>query len=167
MGKEKKNPIDITHSMIKHEGLFDFYAIDNALKTWMDKRKFYFIEKEHSEKRTGEGFEIIIEYNFSRKPDAYVKFSGSFKITIRQAEKVNVEGKGETWKGYFRMITDAEMEKNYLKKFKSSGFSNFIREIYEKYIINKRLSDYEDKLFAEVYEIINEVKDILGQPRVE
>lgn len=167
MGKEKKNPIPvITHVMIKQEGLFDFDALNAAILNWFKKKKYYSLEKEHSETKRSEGFEIIIDYGGSRKIDSYVKFDVSIKLEILRAEKVYVEGKGSSWRGSFRAIFGAKMHKNYLEKFKKTGFSNFTREIYEKYIINKRLSSMEEKLFKEVHELINEMNDILGRPRV-
>ena len=38
----------------------------------------------------------------------------------------------------------------------------FLREVYDKFIIRRRLEDYEEQIHDEVYELMNEVKAFLN-----
>jgi len=101
------------------------------------------------------------------------KFRGDIHISdvekswISQVEEIGV--KDQFW------IMMAGGKKDFTAKWWSSDYyqrvvdhfkgkmGDFIRELYEKYVIKGRLTVYEGKLWAEGQEFINEIKRVLGQ----
>ncbi|MBI4448142.1 hypothetical protein HY643_04120 [Candidatus Woesearchaeota archaeon] len=165
MGKEKKNPIPVVEYLkIKKDGLFDYQELKNILRNWLLKFNYDFLEKKHDEKIMPTGKELVSEWGIMRKVSDYVKFNIEIEIRIRGMTTVMVEGKGKMNKGWLEILFNANIEKNYMKKFseEKGTFSHFTKEIYEKYIIKAQLKNYEDKLLYEVTELHNEMKESLN-----
>lgn len=172
MGKEKKTELKVVeHYLLKKHGLFNFDKGFSSIQSWLNSHDYDFIEKGRGEKvgSTGRGLES--EWGASRKVTDYVEYNITIRVWLRDMTDIAVEKDGKTVKvnrGRLEIIFDSKMVKNYTDKYGKSkfntrkgSFSNFLREIYEKYIASGMLGDYEDKLADETNDLIATVKSSL------
>ena len=68
-------------------------------------------------------------------------------------------------KGDFTIRFKSKFKKNWNNSFGRSGFQEFLRQLYEKYIIKQRLVGYEGKLWDETYGLIDLTREILEVPK--
>ncbi len=168
MGKEKSDEVFVLGgkrgwASIKYSGIFDLHALLNAVNGCLGARKYFPVQVEHSEKVTPSGREVIFEIQPFRDVTEYVRFSIDIVIVILRMVDVLVEEQGhkiKKQKGDVEFMLKASIKKNWKKTFSPAPSGEFFRKTYEKYIVKKQLSDYEDKLEAEAKELINEVKDV-------
>jgi hypothetical protein len=174
MGKEKKNPISVVEQyLVKKHGLFQFEPAFKAISSWFKAHSYEFIEKGHSEKVGSTGRTVESNWVAERKITDYVKFNVKVDVWLRDMTDVAMEKDGKKIKmnrGRIEFIFNADMEKNYADKYGESKFdehkgtfSNFLKEIYEKYIIKSKLSGFEDKLYNEVVDLADSINAGLEQ----
>ena len=65
-------------------------------------------------------------------------------------------------KGNNEIIFNSTLLKDYENKWDNSPVKRFVREIYDTYFIRGKIGDYKAELYAEVYELIDEVKAFLN-----
>jgi hypothetical protein len=165
MGKENKEIIDVygggaSYYLIKHSGLYNLPKILKECKTILEDLGYYIQDKDHSESVKPSGKELTTEWKCEKKVSEYVKFKTEVKIiTVRQLD-VKIKNK-KLQKGDFEFRLSSSMTKNYEKSFNSTLPGKIQRHLYEKFIIEERLNDYEDKLDEEGKELIKVVKENL------
>ncbi|RME54431.1 hypothetical protein D6777_03840 [Candidatus Woesearchaeota archaeon] len=167
MGKEKKRKIGVIEGVIiKHKGFFDFNAIISEIPAWFKKHKYDNFQKGHSQKPTPGGGYFEGTWKAVKEVTDYVKFDITVDIWLRDMQDVAIEKEGKTIKankGNIEITFNANMEKDYAKQFtnrkgEETEFLKFLRELYEKYVIKSKLSEYEDKLEYEAKDLIEHVK---------
>jgi len=167
MGKEKKNPVKVIEKLrIRKSGTFDYKKIHSKVNSFFLKMGYAFAETKHVEKDKSSGKEIESEWSGSRKVTGYVKFNVGVSILLRDYKEVSVEEDGKKIKtglGRLEITFNAVMEKNYGKIFseRTGEFTNLLKDLYEKYLVTKRLSGYEDKLKAEIHGLYNDIKGLV------
>jgi len=165
MGNEKTNPIKVVENfVVKKSGILDFDGMFKAIPEWMDFYKYSPMEKSHTEKKGPTGIYIESSWKGSRKITEYVKFIITVNIFLRDLTDVAVQDdKGnqvKRQKGRVELVFNAKMQKNYKKNIseEKNSFGNFLKSIYEKYIIKDKLEKYEDKLYDETTDFIETLK---------
>jgi hypothetical protein len=166
MGKEKSLKLTVVPWVtIHYKGILDFNRLHSDLRKWFSAHKYYFVEKNMTEKGTGYGKEEVeFEWDAKRKVDDYVRFIIEVHFKIHRLVDVLIEENGKKVKrqrGDFFIRFKGSFEKNYNKTFSSHPLSNFTRELYEKYLIKGRLLNYEGKIWAETNDLIDHTKNIL------
>lgn len=167
MGKEKENPVKVVEKLrIRKKGTFDYKRVHGRISSFFLKMGYTFAETKHEEKEKDSGKEIKSEWSGFRKVTNYVKFKVSISILLRDYKEVTVEEDGRkmgTGLGRLEVTFNADMEKNYGKMFseRKGEFTNFLKELYEKYLVEKKLKDYEDKLEAEVLGLYDDIKGMV------
>ena len=168
MGKEKFLQIYVVGpgwATIHYSGILDFDKLHSDLRKWFSVHKYYFVEKNMTEKVSGYGKEEVeFEWNTFRKVDDYVKFFIEVHFKIHRLVEVLVEENGKKvrkQRGDFFIRFKAYFKKNYNKTFSKQPYSEFSRQLYEKYLIKRRLINYEGKLWVEANDLIDHAKDIL------
>ncbi len=158
--KAKTNPVTVVpHVKIREVGSFNYKEVYEQIGKWMSKNKYIWREKTNQSKTNADGKEIKVEWAAFRKIDDYVKFN----IEIEYYITYFVEEEGGYANCTIEISISSNMEKNYHKNFSEHAgtFSNFLREIYEGYLIKGRLSGFEGKIWAETYDLIDGIKEIL------
>lgn len=167
MGKEKKNPINVIEKLrIRKKGTFNYKKVHNKVKSFLIKTGYVFAENKHVEKDKSSGKEIESEWSGFRKVTSYIKFNVEISILLKDYKEITIEEgeeKIKTGLGRLEITFNASMWKNYDKMFseKKGEFSNLLKELYEKYLVDKKLGDYEDKLEAEILELYEEIKELV------
>lgn len=151
----------ITEGAVTHEGLFNFKDSYNFLYKWFVDYEYFIEEKKYSEKIKGEGKDIEIEWEASRKISDYFKFVLKIRWEIFGLTKEKVNGKTFD-KGSVKIKITGFIIKDWENKWASSAFSKFLRDIYDHYIIKARIKTYEDRICEEVDEALAQVKSFLA-----
>ncbi len=160
MGKEKKREITvIPNTWIRESGVFDFHRLYEDMGSWFDSNNYEFRERAHGRAVKPEGNEIKLEWVAERKVDSYVKFNFSIVLEMFRYLEVKIQDKIYA-KADLNFNIKAFFTKDYKKTFKGP-FGEFLRELYEKYLIKGRLINFEGKLWAEGQEFINLMKESL------
>ncbi len=171
MGKEKKKEIGVLGGgrqllRIDYSGVYDLNALLQTIKGFFLEKKYVIIDEEHTEsvKPDGRGIKIVMKP--FRDIDEYVKFQIAVELLIwRSLDVVMEEASGKKirkQKGDIEFRFKATMIKNYKKTFAENKLSELMRQTYEKYIIKKRLLDYEDKLYNEAQDLVSRIKRTLN-----
>jgi len=169
MGKEKQPEVGVTpwHEIRKH-GVYDLEKLYHALKEELKSTGYSFREKDVTDKTDPGAREHKIIWTAERNVDAYVKFLIDIEFWIWRGVNVIVEEDGrrrKMQKGDFTIRIKSKFKKNWNNSFGSSGFQEFLRQVYEKYAIKQRLINYESKLWNETYRLIDLIREILELPR--
>ena len=144
-------------SEIRKKGVLDPRRFHKEVITWFFDNKYIFNETNITSKDTAAGKEQKIEWKSFRKVDDYFKFNIEVEIRLWRwrAEKAETNIRFKGW-----------LEKDYMEKFprrfgKKTG--EFLRKIYEMYIINDKIDKMKGKVWVETNDLIDECKKITGQ----
>lgn len=163
MGKEKKKKLGIYKNyQITHHAFCDFSGLLKALAQWFGDMQYFYQEKGISEKDIGTGYEVESNWIAERKINPYVKFEIQVNVHARDLrELVLADGRHmQSCRLIIRVSSD--VIKNYDKTFGDSGFQEWLRQFYERYVVDDELAGYEGKLYIESTAMINTLKQYLS-----
>ncbi len=169
MGKEKSKEIFVVGtkkffgSVIRKEnGYFDLEGLYKAWKEWFDDHKYFLNEKGQSGKDLpSKEREEKIEWVAQRDITDYIRFHIDIEMWVRRMSNVviKVDGrkqkvqKGDLFIGF----------KGYIKKdYKGKWKNEFLRQMYDRFLIKGKLIGYEGKLWAETNDFIGLTKKYVG-----
>lgn len=169
MGKEKTKEIYVVGtkkffgSVIRKEGsIFDLEGMYKAWKEWFSDHNYFLNEKAQSGKDLpSHEREEKIEWVAERKITSYVKFHIILFLWVRRMSNViaEVDGKKQkVQKGDLFIGFKGFMEKDYKKKWKNE----FLRQMYDRFVIKNKLIDHEGKIWAETNDFIDLTKKFVG-----
>lgn len=150
---------------VKYTGIWDFKQIYRFLYDWFSDHGYKIIEKGYTEKIKADGKEIEVKWEATRKISDYFKFLIKVDWLILGMTETEVQKEGVKMKinkGYIELKIAAVLIKDYEHRWESSAFLKFLRGIYDRYIIKGRIESYEDKLLAEVDELVAQSKSFLA-----
>lgn len=143
---------------IRKVGIVDLDKLYKELADYLKEHKYYMYEKGISGKQQADGLTGKFEFVANKYVTEYFKFNLFVEFYVIRAKDVKIKGK--KLKNIELEITFiGEYEKNYRKSFKSE----WIRKIYETYIIRDKIDKMEEKLAIEFNGLINVAKEIMGQ----
>ncbi|MEK6903541.1 MAG: hypothetical protein AABW64_02760 [Nanoarchaeota archaeon] len=159
---------DRSWATIKYTGVYDIQQLLSAITNWFGQRNYLRMDEEHTEKVGASGNELKVIMAAVRKVSWYVQFM--IKIDIEVMRNIDVlvaknEDKEKQQHGEIDVRIKALINKNYKNTFKdksTSKFQEFLRRIYERFIIPGTLKKYRRKLAGETESLIDEVKRTLG-----
>ena len=155
----------IFSSSMKYKGPFDFKDFYKFCYDWLvEETELLLAESKYNEKIVGEGKDIDIEWNGYRKLTDYFKFDVKVKFKIIQLKKVEINQNGKKIQidhGEIRTTIKGTLTRDWKGKFETSAFRKFIRSIYEKYIIESRIDQFEEKIIVDSDEFLNQAKAYL------
>jgi hypothetical protein len=158
----EKDPIFSTK--VKFTGLWDFKQIYQFIYDWLTDNGYKVVEKNYSEKIKADGKEIDIKWQAKKKISDYFQFliAANWLVLGMTETEVQKEGaKMKINKGYLEIKFSATLVKDYEHRWENTPFLKFLRGVYDRYIIKGRVEDYEDKLLAEIDELIAQTKSFL------
>lgn len=155
---------EIFKQVLKHKGFFNFSELYNFCFDWLGDEGFKIAEKSYTEKVSGGGKEIIIEWEAFKRVTDYIKFVISIDWHIRGMKDAEVEREGKkenTNKGDLKMTFRGIFVRDYEDKWEKKPLWKFMRGIYDKYIIRTTIDEYQGRLVGKVIGIVKETKSFL------
>lgn len=140
--------------VLKYKGVFDFKNLYNASKKWFKDKNYIFSEKEYKEKPRVMGSEFRIIFQGERDIDDYVKFVVSSVMFFLNIKKANGKYNGDV---NINVVAYLVLDRK--NKWQSNSFKSFLFFFYNNFILkNKIVNVYEDKLYSEMVNYINNLK---------
>jgi hypothetical protein len=149
---------------IKHKGYWTFSELYNFCFDFLKDEGYTIKEKAYTEKVSGAGKEIIIEWDTSKKVTDY--FKNHLKVDwhilgMKDAEIERDTKKESTNKGEVKITIEGMLEKDYEDKWETRPFWKILRGIYDHYILRTTIDEYEDRLTDVAVKFVNELKAFL------
>jgi len=95
---------------------------------------------------------------YADKPiDDYTQFQVNCEFTTDNAKVSSAEGK-TIMSGESKLVFTSKAKTDYEDRWKNSPYLHFLKKLYEKYIYNTLLVEFEDKAEAEVFDLVESVK---------
>ncbi len=152
--------------VIRYKGAVDFDGLYNMICKWMRYRKFKVYEVNHKFKPP----EIEIELDGRRKKDAYKRDRIYIHFHMFKNKDVEVLRGDKVIKMIelrMKILFKSYIDTNYpniigWQRWKSSKFTLFLQNFFNKYIIKKEIDLQDsDVLYYELYELHAKVKEFL------
>jgi len=155
---------DIFKQELKKKGYFNFSGLYGFCFGWLEDEGFKIAEKKYEEKVSGGGKEINIEWEAKKKITDYIQFVIGLKwkaLGLKDAE-VEREGKKEsTNKGDIKLEFKATFVSDYEDMWEKKPLWKLLRGVYDKYVIQTTLDEYEGKLIGTAVKFVKETKTFL------
>jgi len=153
-------------SKAKYVGVFSFTDFYEFCYNWImsEIEPQEFDEKAYSEKIIGDGKNIDITWEFSKKLTDYFKFNGKIVFKTIMMKKVELNQNGRTVKtnqGEISVVAKGILVKDYQDKFEGSAMLKMWRAVYEKWIIASRVDQFEAKVIGDSDEFLAQAKAFL------
>jgi len=142
---------------IREKGIFNLEKLYDEMKIWIEKNKYQFNEKEHTEKSIDKGKEIVLEWVGEREITDYLQYKINIKFHFKEINKVS-EG---LVKGFAKITFNANVVSDYENKFGKSAFSNWLSKLYQEYLLKSEIERHKDKLQKEINDLHNITKEVL------
>lgn len=158
------NKSTVFKQTIKQKGYWNYKDLYGFCFSWLKDRGYTVKENEYTEKNSGAGKEIILDWAADKKVTDYFKNSISVKWHITQMQDAEIERDGKmvgTNKGDLKIVVEATLESDYEGGWERSAFVKFMRGIYDKYIMRTTTEQYEDRATDDAVEFVSQVKSFL------
>jgi len=149
---------------VKQKAVFDLTELYKLMYRWFDLNGYFQQEVEYRDSEEAMGKHLEIKWYTEKKIDDYIKFIIEPSFLVLGLSKIEIEREGiktATNKGEVEIRFDAYLLKDYDDKW-GGPVMRFFREVYDKYIIKKRIEDFEGLLQTELYKLIDEIKAFLN-----
>ncbi len=146
----------------KKYGVFDFKKLYKLGKIWAEENKYSWHEKLFTDKVSSLGHEIEVEWEFTKKFSAFVKFQIEVKIWILRMNPVK-SGEKNLEKGEVEITIKSEMQMDYRINWEKKAFLKLLRHIYIHYVKKRYFNKVAGALWVETYDLQDKIKEILEQ----
>ena len=151
----------IKNSKIEYEGIFCFEELYKHLKTWFTRRGYIMQEIGYKEVKE-DTKNIKISVDAMKEVSDYMRFLVELSIKLDNLKEVKKKGDKKIWhQGKLTISFNAITIKDFENQWSKSGFTIFLREAYDKFVIGSKLSKFERDLSEDVYKFTNEIKSFL------
>lgn len=151
----------VKNSKIEYEGTFCFDDLYKHIKTWLARRGYGMQESGYKEVK-GETRNIKISVDAMKEVSDYVMFAIELNIKLDNLKEVKKKGDKKIWhQGRVIIAFNALTVKDFENKWSKSGFTIFLREAYDKFVVGSKLKQFEKNLEEDVYKFTNEIKSFL------
>jgi len=155
----------IFSSKIKYTGIFSFKDFYKFCYDWLNEESgLGIIEDKYKEKLIGDSKEITVEWSGERKMTDYFKFEAGVTLNVTNLTKVEINKDGvkvQMNKGGVEIGIKGTLVRDYEGKFETTAFNQFLRKIYEKWVIHSNIEQYEDKIIGDCDEFLSQAKAYL------
>ena len=152
-------------SKVKYVGVFNFSNFYNFCYKWLGEEFGLDIaEDKYTEKISGDSKEVEVKWTCEKKLDDYFKYIIKVEFKIIGLTKVEImqdNKKIKTNSGNIEVKVKGLFQKDYEGKFDTSVTKQFLRGIYEKWVIKSNIKALEDKLIEKCDEFLTEAKAFL------
>jgi hypothetical protein len=138
-------------SKVKYKGIFNFPEFYKFCYQYIieELQMDFLAEKEYQEKISGMAKEVKIKWEGERKLTDYFQFDLKIEFHIIAMTEVELNQGGtkiKTNKGDMKITIKGIFVKDYEGKYDVTAFKQFLRGVYEKFIIPSRIKEFEDKI---------------------
>lgn len=148
---------------IKHKGNWKFSDVYGMVFDWLKKNGYGVSEGLYKEV-VGEGKEIDIEWEASKKVTDYFKYTikVDWKVVGMKDAEVEVDGKVQKMnKGDLGITIKATFVKDYAGDWEGKPMWKFLRGVFEKHVIPSQIDEYIGELRGEATELSEDIKSFL------
>ena len=145
---------------IKHRGVFSLEELLQIGSSWFFGYRYYWTEKEHTEKIKPEGTEFMVEWRAFRKIDEYFRFNITVVFVVYRYKGIEMDidtGRPKKGTGDIEITINGKLETDYNNNFKTK-LGKVIQNIYERYIIKERVSTFKKRLNDEIKDLKKNLK---------
>src|SRR3989344_4375091 len=149
---------------IKRVGIFNYKDTYQFVYNWLNEEGYGVEEKKYVEEIQGDAKKIEIIWTAGKKVSDYFKNELKLSWSILGMKNVEVEKDGKRIKmndGSFEIKISGTLVKDYQSTWKKNPTSKFLRGVYDKFIIEGRIEQYQDKVAGNVHDLINDLKSFL------
>jgi hypothetical protein len=149
---------------IKHKGHWNFTDLYNFCFGFLKDEGYHVKEGVYTEKISGFGKELIIEWSAEKKVTDYFKNYIKVKWHVLGMKDAEVEQDGKkinTNKGEVKIAIEGMLENDYENRWENRPLWKFLRGIYEKYVIRTTVDQYENRLTDVGTKFVGEIKSFL------
>ena len=155
----------IIKEKLDHAGVFNFSELYTFMHTWLKDNLYGVNEDRYNEKVSGNARDISFEWKAIKKTSDYFKIEHTIRVEIIGLTDVEVEIDGKRKKMNKGKIS-IEIKGVLIKDPKNNWdetkpFYKFLRELYDKYVIPKRIESMELKIEVDVRTFKDEIKAYL------
>ncbi len=154
-GEEDK----IFSKKVNYNGVFQFRNFYDFLRGIMDDLGYWVVEGKNHQEMKGNSYNLEIEWSCKKQVSDYVKFNISLEL-VSEYKKINTEQGVDEGKLNFKI--SGKMIYDYQGKFGKTAYMKFMREVYDKFAIESRISKHKQKFLDESEEIVKQVKNYLA-----
>ena len=154
----------VTREKVEHNGLFSFSDLYSFMFKWLDEEDLGVVEKRYTESITGNARNIFFEWSCEKKLSDYYRMDFSIKVNVDNLTEVEVEIDGKKKKmnkGKIGVDIKGYLVIDYKGDWDSSPTTRWWRDVYNKYIVPKRVKAREARVFSTVVEFKEEIKAFL------
>ncbi|MBS3117358.1 hypothetical protein J4430_00555 [Candidatus Woesearchaeota archaeon] len=145
---------------VSQDAVFNFADLYNLTKSWFEKHKYDFFEKEYLDTERENKKSCNIRWMSERKVDDYTKFHIDIAITGYDLEDVSLKT-CVACKGRIVFQFASYLERDYEDMWSHNFFMRFIRSAYDTFVIRGKFSKYKQELKEETYALFNQTKSFL------
>lgn len=157
----------IYEQKIVQNGYWNYGDVYGMLYSWLKDHGYGISEGSYKEKLAGNGKEINIEWEASKKVTDYFQYKIALKWQIMGLKDAEVEIDGKktkTNKGELSISISASLVKDYEAKWEDKPIWKFMRGVYEQYVIRKTIDEYAGDLDGETRDLVSDLKAFLRIP---
>jgi hypothetical protein len=156
---------EVIAEKLDYTGLFSFSNLYSFMYNWLTQEEGYDVnEDKYSEKVSGDTRSLLIEWKASKKMADYYRIEMKIKFEIDGMKDVEVEVEGKKTKmnkGKVAIGIKGLMVIDPDSNWEVTPFYQFLRDVYNKYIIPKRIVSMEARTFAIVTNLREDIKEFL------
>jgi len=149
---------------VEHDGIFDFKKLYNFAYDFLKSKNYDVVESSYAEKISGDSKEIDVKWEIEKKVTDYVKYIGKLKMTLKNLKAVEIQKNGvkeNSNKGSIKVALNGEIETDYRGAWEGSPSLKFMRGIYDKFIVNKRVGQLTEGYASDLDDLVGQVKSFL------
>lgn len=154
----------IIKEKVSNSGIFDFSGFYKYAHDWLEDENYGVIEDKYSEKVAGNARNLYIEWTAVKSFSDYFKIEIKIKFYIDNLTDVEVEIDGQKKKANKGVVT-VELKGTVIKdpssKWDTAPYLQFMRNLYNKYVIPARVESMDEKTMADVKTLKDELKAFL------
>lgn len=147
--------------VVSYEGVFDIHDFLDFLKKYMKQNGYEVAEKLYDTKTKASVNSIKIKWACEKKATDYDKYNMNITIDFSDIKEGKIEGK-KVVEGNLKVTIEAEHEKDYDEKWRAKPTMNFMRAVYDKFIIESKEEKIAKKLKEEANDTADEIKKYLN-----
>jgi hypothetical protein len=154
----------VSETKVKWNGLFDFKEVYQFAYRWLDEEDYFVEERKYSEEVSGEAKKIEISWVALKRVSDYFRYEQKLAWRIIGMTTVEVEKNGKKVKmnkGSFEIKITSTLIKDWASTWETSPFMKFLRGVYDRFIVEGRIRNYELKCFKDGEDMAEQIKAFL------
>ncbi len=149
---------------VDYDGEFDFEELYHHIFEWLKWRKYDVKEKKYKDKVKALGRELEVKWAASRDVDEYTQLQIEVEVKIEDFTDVEKTKNGERVKmnkGNMKISVSGNLVLDKDDKWEYKPMLKFIRRFYDTYVYKGSREKFENRVWSEGWDLINEIKALL------